>query len=325
MEKQNYPGFVERFASGDILRHFKRDLVGCQGTDYLYAYVGLARQTETGEPLAVYRGLYGERVLYARPAAMFFSPVDKAKYPDAKQQYGFDKAVPEDLQALKEAETAPLKPAAVQELEGLLARHPEFAPCREALFQAATLMAVAFRRGGKLLCCGNGGSDADCRHIAGELLKSFKIRRKETAAFEEKAKALAPEDADFLACSLEPALPCISLGAENAFFTAFANDAHADLAFAQQVHALGRPGDVLLGISTSGNSKNILFAVQTAKADGLSTILLSGRTGGAIRDFADCSILVPEDEVYLIQELHLPVYHALCAALEADFFEGDPK
>ncbi len=106
MEKQNYPGFVERFASGDILRHFKRDLVGCQGTDYLYAYVGLARQTETGEPLAVYRGLYGERVLYARPAAMFFSLVDKDKYPEVRQAYRFEKALPEDLAALKKVETA---------------------------------------------------------------------------------------------------------------------------------------------------------------------------------------------------------------------------
>ncbi|PWM75054.1 MAG: phosphoheptose isomerase [Bacillota bacterium] len=204
-------------------------------------------------------------------------------------------------------------------LDDLTARYAPLAACRADIERAFETMNGCFAAGGKLLLCGNGGSAADCEHIAGELLKSFRIKRPVTAAFAEKLKA-AGDCSETLAARLERGLPVISLCGHPAFSTAFINDSEPLLTYAQQVHALGRKGDVLLSISTSGNAKNCYYAAVTARALGMKTLLLSGRTGGALKEVSDCAVIVPESETYKIQELHLPVYHCLCAMLENEFF-----
>ena len=181
------------------------------------------------------------------------------------------------------------------------------------------LIAV-FRAGGKLLLCGNGGSCADCDHIAGELVKGFLKKRPLPAPLQDKIGRALPEGGTALAQALQGGLPAISLAAHPALFTAFANDVSAEYAFAQQVIAYGRPGDLLIGISTSGNARNVACAVATAKAVGLATIGLTGAKGGKLRELVDIAICVPANETMRIQELHLPVYHALCAQVEEALF-----
>lgn len=205
-------------------------------------------------------------------------------------------------------------------LDDLTARYPSLAACRAEIESAFSSLCACFAGGGKLLLCGNGGSAADCEHIAGELLKSFLIKRPVTAAFAEKLRE-AGDRSETLCALLERALPAISLCGHPAFSTAFANDSEPLLTYAQQVNALGRKGDALLCISTSGNAKNCYYAAVTARALGMKTLLLSGRTGGALKEVSDIAVIVPENETYKIQELHLPVYHCLCAMLENEFFE----
>lgn len=204
-------------------------------------------------------------------------------------------------------------------LETLYHRYPSLAATGEAIPTAITLLGDAFAAGGKLLTCGNGGSAADSDHIVGELMKSFLLPRRLTAE-ENAALAARGEDGAYLAAHLERGLPAISLCAHAALTTAVANDTAADTIFAQQVMALGQPGDVLLAISTSGNSRNCVLAAQTARARGLSVIALTGIGGGKLGEIADVTISVPEKETFCVQELHLPVYHAICAALEERFF-----
>lgn len=201
----------------------------------------------------------------------------------------------------------------------LCTRYPVLSDVMPAITAAADLWTHAFARGGKLLCCGNGGSAADADHIVGELMKSFLLRRRLP---ETERQALLDRGADgaYLADRLECGLPAVSLSAHAALMTAVANDTAADTIFAQQVMALGRPGDVLLAISTSGNSRNCVLAAETAAARGLSVVALTGRGGGRLASVADVTIAVPETETYRVQELHLPVYHALCAAVEAHFY-----
>ena len=191
-----------------------------------------------------------------------------------------------------------------------------------AVVAAADLCTAALRAGGKVMFCGNGGSAADAEHIVGELMKGFLKKRPLPQALREKMKAAFPQDADYLYENLQGALPAISLVNSVALGTAFANDQAADLVFAQQVLGLGREGDVLFAISTSGNSKNVLYAAEIARVRGLKTVALTGRSGGKLKPLADITIAVPEDETYRIQELHLPVYHAICIAAEEEFFEA---
>lgn len=205
-------------------------------------------------------------------------------------------------------------------LENLIQTRPALAPCREDIAAAYRLLAGVFRAGGKLLLCGNGGSAADCGHIAGELMKGF-LRRRPLPPSLRQAMRSQGEEGERLAGRLQGALPCIDLTGSAPFSTAFANDVDPALTFAQQVCGYGRPGDALLAISTSGNAENIRFAVRTAKAMGLNTIGLTGRKGGWLAGNTGLCIRVPEDETFRVQELHLPVYHALCAMLEAEFFE----
>lgn len=200
----------------------------------------------------------------------------------------------------------------------LLQRCPQLADCRTDVEKAFAIMRNCFRNGGKLLLCGNGGSAADAEHWAGELLKGFVHKR---SLSQTEKQGLSEE----LGNKLQGALPVIPLTGFVSLSTAFTNDVDPQLIFAQLVWGLGRPGDVLVGISTSGNARNVCAAMEAAKARGLSRIGLSGRTGGHLSSYCDLCIKVPADETYLIQELHLPIYHCFCMMLEDEFFGSSHK
>jgi D-sedoheptulose 7-phosphate isomerase len=202
----------------------------------------------------------------------------------------------------------------------LTKKYPELETCVGEIQAAFEVLRESYRSGGKLLICGNGGSAADSEHIVGELMKGFMSKRPVPDAFREKLLQAAPEDGAYIADRLQGALPAISLVSHTALITAYANDVAADLIFAQQVYGYGKPQDVLLGLSTSGNSRNVLLAVKTARAMGLKTIGMTGRTGGAMASCCDVCIRVPHDSTPDVQERHLPIYHALCIMLEEEFF-----
>ena len=205
-------------------------------------------------------------------------------------------------------------------LNHLIDRYPKLIVCREDIVKAYGILEEAYLLGRKLLVSGNGGSASDSEHIVGELMKEFKLKRK---VFNDQADALKSIDSELglvLAENLQGALPAISLTGHSSLTTAFMNDAMPELVFAQQVNGYGKPGDVYLGISTSGNSKNVLYAAVNAKAKGLKVIGLTGAKENKLMKYADVCIRVPEPETYKIQELHLPVYHCLCLMLEDKFF-----
>lgn len=203
----------------------------------------------------------------------------------------------------------------------LITRYPILAPCREDILRAYEVLETCYTQGRKLLVAGNGGSAADSEHIVGELMKEFKLKRRVFADQAESMKRIDPEMGRILAENLQGALPAISLCEHSGLNTAYMNDSgEPALIFAQQVNGYGRKGDVFLGISTSGNSKNILYAAVAAKAKGLKVIGLTGHKESRLATLADVCIRVPETETYKIQELHLPVYHALCMMLEEHFF-----
>ena len=195
----------------------------------------------------------------------------------------------------------------------LMARRPELRQCGRDIETAFSVLCESFRSGGKLLVCGNGGSAADAEHICGELLKKFKKHRDVPA---EIAAHLPRELVD----RLEGALPAVSLVSMSGILTAFANDVAWETAFAQQVLALAKPGDVLVALSTSGNSANCVAAAQVMKAVGGKAIAFTGERESRLSEVCDVAIRVPETETYKVQELHLPVYHALCAAIEEELF-----
>lgn len=199
-------------------------------------------------------------------------------------------------------------------------RYPAMEPQREPLRQALELLERRFRAGNKLLVCGNGGSAADSDHLAGELLKGFVKKRPLSQELRTAFERADPEQGIELADSLQNGLPVINLCTHTALHTAFANDCDYENIFAQLTLVYGKPGDVLLAISTSGNSVNVLRAVTAASALGVYTIGLSGRDGGALLKRADYCVVAPGAETYCIQEIHLPVYHMLCLELEARLF-----
>ena len=208
----------------------------------------------------------------------------------------------------------------MQHIRLLIDRYPKLIVCREDIIRAYELLEIAYSSGRKLLVSGNGGSASDSEHIVGELMKEFKLKRK---VYRQQADALKQIDSELgqiLADNLQGALPAISLTGHSSLTTAFMNDAMPELVFAQQVNGYGKPGDVFLGISTSGNSKNVLYAAVNAKAKGLNVIGLTGEKESKLMKYADVCIRVPETETYKIQELHLPVYHCLCLMLEDKFF-----
>ena len=206
------------------------------------------------------------------------------------------------------------------ELNQLFGRYPALEACRQEIEAAYELLRGCFAAGGRLLVCGNGGSAADSLHIVGELMKGFALSRKLSADWEEKFKQVCPEMAPYLMENLQGALPAISLVSETALSTAYANDQAPDLSFAQQVLGQGKAGDVLLCISTSGNSTNVLYAAAVARAMELRVIGLAGQGGGRLKGLSDVCICAPSRITYQIQEYHLPIYHALCLALEREFF-----
>ena len=204
-------------------------------------------------------------------------------------------------------------------MNDLFLRYPTLDACRQEIAAAEDALLACFRAGGKLLLCGNGGSAADCDHIAGELGKAFLKKRpipeERRAAMAERCPEVAP-----LLDRLEDALPAIPLTSLTALLTAYGNDREAELGFAQATLSLGKAGDILLAISTSGNSKNVLAAAKVARALGMRVIALTGEGGGALGALADITLAVPERETFKVQELHLPLYHYLCAAVERAFF-----
>lgn len=197
-----------------------------------------------------------------------------------------------------------------------LERHPALLSLREPILRAVAMICECHRSGGKILVCGNGGSAADAEHIAGELVKEFKLCRALPAADLARLEKVNPVLGEKLQCGVA----AISLVSQTSLISAIANDTDATLIFAQQVYCYGKPGDILWGISTSGNSRNVLHAMQTARAFGLQTIGLNGKNSGAMDEFCDVLLKAPETETYKIQELHLPVYHAICMMVEHELF-----
>ena len=214
------------------------------------------------------------------------------------------------------------KEKGVEELrEELFQRYPVLNPCRDSIDDAYKTLITLYKNGGKLLLAGNGGSAADSDHISGELTKSFLFKRSIPKELEDTLVKMFGEEGKNISENLEGGLPAIPLTTMNASNTAFANDTDPKTSFAQLVNAIGKEGDVFFGITTSGNSGNIINALMVAKAKGLRTIALTGRTGGKCKGLADVCICAPEDETFKIQELHLPIYHALCTMVEAELFE----
>ncbi len=205
-------------------------------------------------------------------------------------------------------------------LEELLTRYPVLTSVKDEIKEAYEILENCYKNGGKLLIAGNGGSCADAEHIVGELMKGFVKPRSVSGKFAQKLLEADPVRGKELADKLQGGLPAIALTGHPGLSTAYLNDVDGSLIYAQQTYGYGKEGDVLLGISTSGNSKNIMYAMTAARAIGMKTIGLTGRDGGQLKETADVSIVVPEKETYKIQELHLPVYHALCLMLEERFF-----
>jgi D-sedoheptulose 7-phosphate isomerase len=205
-------------------------------------------------------------------------------------------------------------------VELLISRYPVLECCEDSIIRAYFMLEESYVTGHKLLVAGNGGSAADSEHIVGELMKGFKLARKLDKAIAQKLIDENQELGKILAENLQGALPAIALDGHLALSTAYMNDCEPLLCFAQQVNGYGVDGDVFLGISTSGNSKNILYAAVTAHAKGMKVIGLTGAKNSKLEQMSDVCIKVPQTETYMIQELHLPVYHCLCQMLEDRFF-----
>lgn len=213
-----------------------------------------------------------------------------------------------------------MKTEIYKHIEVLVNRYPVLNSVKDEIVEAYFLLVESYKNEGKLLIAGNGGSAADAEHIVGELMKGFKLPRKLNENFTDKLISENEELGTVLAESLQGALPAIALDGHPALSTAYMNDCEPLLCFAQQVNGYGKAGDVFLGISTSGNSKNILYAATTAHAKGMKVIGLTGAKDSKLMQMSDICIKVPQTETYMIQELHLPVYHCLCLMLEDEFF-----
>lgn len=208
----------------------------------------------------------------------------------------------------------------MEQIKILTSRYPALEACKADILVAFEVLRDSYAHGGKLLVCGNGGSAADAEHIVGELMKGFKSSRKLDEVSRKKLEDIDSAIGSMLADNLQGALPAIALDGHSALSTAYMNDCEPLMCFAQQVNGYGRESDVLLSISTSGNSKNVVYAAVTAKAKGMKVIGLTGQKESKLSAMADVCIRVPETETYKIQELHLPVYHSLCLMLEEEFF-----
>ena len=205
-------------------------------------------------------------------------------------------------------------------MKELLERYPQLGICKNSIAKAVEKIVKCYENGGKVLICGNGGSCADSDHVVGELMKGFLKKRPITWEKKSEMKSKCPELSDEVLCGLQEALPAISLCSLTALNTAFSNDVDPDMIYAQSVYGLGRESDVFIGISTSGNAVNVYLSACVARSLGMTVIGLTGKDGGKIKDVSDVCVIVPENETYKIQELHLPIYHYICAAVEGHFF-----
>lgn len=208
-------------------------------------------------------------------------------------------------------------------LEQLIQRRSELGELKETIQKSADAIISSYENGGQVLVCGNGGSASDADHIVGELMKSFEGKRPLSSTLQEDLRNLDAERGSYLAEKLQQGLPAISLGAHTALTTAVSNDISGDVIFAQQVTGYGRKGDVLIGMSTSGNSQNVIDAILVAKAKGLATIGFTGESGGRMKELCDILINVPQRRTAFVQEYHLPVYHTLCLMIEDHFFKKE--
>ncbi len=213
-----------------------------------------------------------------------------------------------------------MKQSAIQIIDELMERYPALQCCENEIREAAQALVLCFESGGKLLACGNGGSAADCEHIVGELMKAFRLKRELEPQKCEQIRRLFPDEAEKLIPNLQRAVPAISLVSQTALMTAFGNDVSAEMLFAQQVLSYGTQGDILLAISTSGNSRNVLDAARIARVQNMTVIGLTNAQGGKLKALSDIVICVPETVTFKVQELHLPVYHCLCACVEDELF-----
>lgn len=211
-----------------------------------------------------------------------------------------------------------MKAQARARISELISRYPKLSILDKQLKQSVEQLIRCYSAGNKIMVCGNGGSAADALHIVGELMKAFVCKRKLSEEWQKTFSQLP--DGKYISRNLQMAFPAISLVNEAGLLTAYANDVAPDMNFAQQVFGQGNAGDILIAISTSGNSENVLYAAEVAKAKSIQVIALTGQSGGKLREYADLLINVPETETFKVQELHLPVYHALCLAVEAEFY-----
>lgn len=209
-----------------------------------------------------------------------------------------------------------------KQIDVLIERYPQIDKCKKEIEKAYLIFEESYAKGNKLLVAGNGGSAADSEHIVGELMKGFENPRNLSSEYKEKLMSVNDELGKVLGENLQMALPTIALDGHVALTTAYMNDCEPLLCFAQQVNGYGKEGDVFLGISTSGNSKNILYAAVVAKAKGMKVVALTGAKDSKLSQIADVTIKAPETRTYRIQEYHLPIYHCLCLMLEERFF-GD--
>lgn len=208
-------------------------------------------------------------------------------------------------------------------LKDLIRRYPQLLLVENEIREAAENLIICYRHGRKVLVCGNGGSSSDSDHIVGELMKGFEYKRPLEETFKKRLTEFADERGRYLSEKLQQSLPAISLTAHSSIVTAVANDTNADLIFAQQIVGYGNEGDILLAISCSGNSQNVLDALITAKVKGMVIIGLTGETGGKMRSYCDILITVPGEKTASIQELHMPIYHTLCRIVENALFEDN--
>lgn len=205
-------------------------------------------------------------------------------------------------------------------IQNILNRYPQLACVQESLAAVCSEIITALSGSGTLFMAGNGGSACDCEHLAGELLKGFCSKRPLDGDLQARFVETFGQDGDFIAKSLQKGLRCIALTSHPGFLSAFANDVDASLTYAQQLQALGRENDIVIGFSTSGNADNICKLFMTARILGIKTVLFTGKNHGKAEQYADFVINVPETETYKIQELHLPVYHTLALIIENHFF-----
>jgi D-sedoheptulose 7-phosphate isomerase len=205
-------------------------------------------------------------------------------------------------------------------LKDLIRRLPALEGCKDEIREAYKAVIDCYSNQGKLLLCGNGGSCADADHIVGELMKSFEKKRPIDKSFKNKLRSISGERGTFMADNLQKALPAISLNAHSALYSSISNDMDANLVFAQQIAGYGQEKDVLIAMSTSGNSQNIIDAAITAKAKGLTVIGLTGQNGGRMKQYCDITICAPSDNTPEVQEFHQPIYHTICRIVETRFF-----